>query len=78
MLIHKKEGEKGGREEENKHWKKKNKVRIRIFKREIKSKKLFRKISSNKTEIILCSSASHLSSHERTGGQNVRPLRFSE
>lgn len=78
MLIHKKEGEKGGREEENKHWKKKNKVRIRIFKREIKSKKLFRKISSNKTEIILCLSASHLSSHERTGGQNVRPLRFSE
>lgn len=78
MLIHKKEGEKGGREEGNKHWKKKNKVRIRIFKREIKSKKLFRKISSNKTEIILCLSASHLSSHERTGGQNVRPLRFSE
>lgn len=78
MLIHKKEGEKGGREEGNKHWKKKNKVRIRIFKREIKSKKLFRKISSNKTEIILCSSASHLLSHERTGGQNVRPLRFSE
>lgn len=78
MLIHKKEGEKGGREEGNKHWKKKNKVRIRIFKREIKSKKLFRKISSNKTEIILCSSASHLSSHERTGGQNVRPLRLFE
>lgn len=78
MLIHKKEGEKGGREEGNKHWKKKNKVWIRIFKREIKSKKLFRKISSNKTEIILCLSASHLSSHERTGGQNVRLLRFSE